>query len=101
MAEREGLEVEVPLVERGTIRVHDEGPPPHLQRSVQRHDATPRAGTAVSGGDEVFHVSPGRATVRLVVFDRTAETSPPTRVHDEQREVVVVAGEEIRIDVER
>ena len=95
----EGHEIEIAVSPGGTIRIHYEGEHPHLQCGVLRNGGQLAAGTATSGGDEVFTVAPGKATVRMVVYDRTQQATPAVRAFEELREVEVVAGEETRIDI--
>jgi hypothetical protein len=93
--------VDVPLEASGTVRIRNNGPHRYLNCNVTHGDTYIFAGTAMAGGDEVFHLPPGPARVRLNAYDHTSTEVPIPKIYEETREVVVVAREEVVIDVTR
>jgi len=91
--------VDVPLVASGTVRIRNNGPQRYLNCNVAHGGTYIFAGTAMAGGDEVFHLPPGPARVRLNAYDQTSTELPPPRLFEELRDVVVVARDEVVIDV--
>lgn len=97
----ETRDVEIPVQAGGFVRVRYTGPEPYLQCGVWRSGVAIARDTATSGGDALFTLPPGRMTVELRVYDRTSDERPVPLLFDESRDVVVVAGEEIVIEIRR
>jgi hypothetical protein len=93
--------VDVPLEASGTVRIRNNGPHRYLNCNVTYGGTYVFAGTAMAGGDEVFHLPPGPARVRLNAYDHSSTEVPIPKIYEETRDVVVVAREEVVIDVTR
>lgn len=91
--------LDVPLVPSGRVRIRNRGPHRHVNCVASVRDNDLFAGTAPAGGEEVFHLPAGPARIRLSVFDDGSSEQPRPRLLDDVREVVVLAGEDVWIDV--
>lgn len=91
--------VDVPLEPSGTVRIRNGGPHRYLNCNVAIGGTYIFAGTAMAGGDEVFHLPPGPVRVRLNAYDHTSTEVPIPKLYEETRDVVIVAREEVVIDV--
>ena len=93
--------VDVPLAPSGRVRIQNAGSHPYLNCVVALGGVDVFAGTALAGGEEVFHLPSGPVRVRLSVFDASSTEVPRPRLFDETHEVTVVAGEEVVVRAPR
>lgn len=93
--------VDVPLAPSGRVRIQNAGPHPYLNCAIGIGGHDVFAGTALAGGEEVFHLPSGPARVRLSAFDTNSTEVPLPRLFDETHEFTVVADEEVVIRVPR
>jgi hypothetical protein len=93
--------VDVPLAPSGTVRIRNAGPHRYLNCGVNIDGIAVFAGTAMAGGEEVFHLPPGPARIQLAAYDHTSTEVPRPKLFEEVHEVVIVARDEVVIDVTR